>query len=290
MRIKCAAKLNLYLAVTGKRDDGFHDIETYFQPVSLHDVIDVLPAKRGIELHGDSGAVRWDSSNLCFRAAKALFERVGFEGGVILKVQKAIPPGKGLGGGSSDAAGVLLGLNEYFGFGLSRADLADLALKLGSDVPFFIFGRPAIGRGRGEILEEAAGLPQGTILLIFPPLSISTAEAFKKLNLMLTKSESGYKLRRLIDGLDRFPESKVKTYNSFRAGVVESYPEMAQIFAFLRREEEAVFFSLSGSGSACFIVYEKESEAREALKRLSGKGYDGLLVEPVDWTIEIGLK
>ncbi len=288
MRVKCAAKLNLYLAVTGKRDDGYHDIETYFQPVSLHDVIDLTPVKKGIELRGNSDAISWDRSNLCYRAAKALFEQVGFEGGVMIEVQKAIPAGKGLGGGSSDAAGVLVGLNEYFCFGLSKARLAELALKLGSDVPFFIFGQPAIGRGRGELLERADGLPGGSILLIFPTLRISTSEAFKKLNLMLTKTESGFKLRRLIDGLNRFPESKLETYNSFSAAIVESYPEMAGIFAFLKREEKAVFFSLSGSGSACFIVYEKEKEAREALKRVSGKGYKGLLVEPVKWTIEIG--
>lgn len=285
--VKCAAKINLYLAVTGKREDGFHDIETIFQPVSLYDHIAISYIESGIELRGNDSSIPWDESNLCFRAAYELSRSVPFDGGVRIAVEKSIPAGAGLGGGSSDAAGVLAGMNAYFNLGLERGRLMEIALRLGSDVPFFLFGGPAIGRGRGEILEATDGLTDVSILIVFPGVVISTAEAFKKLNLMLTKSESGIKLGRLLDELNRSPRSKVLTFNSFQNRMREHYRGIDEVLGFFEREGKTSLFSLSGSGSACFGIFNNRGEALQMLNHVKGKGYSGFVVEPVNRAIKI---
>ncbi len=281
-----AAKINLYLDVIGKRDDGYHEIETVFQPVSLWDEIEFVEIADGVEISGRGQSIPWDERNLCVRAARKIFESVGFRGGVRLSVKKRIPAGAGLGGGSSDAAAVLVGLNEMFDFGLTLVELSDLGLELGSDVPFFIGGKPAIGRGRGEILEEIPGLREGWILVVKPSVSVSTKWAYKSLNLMLTTNEHGDRLKRLVEVMRISPGCKLETHNSFECMVVTSFPEIGRVLSVLRGGDP-VLCSLSGSGSACFAVFGEECRAKEVMSRFKSEGVFTEIVQPVNRAMKL---
>ena len=284
MKALAAAKINLYLDVKGRRPDGYHEIETFYQPVSLWDelVFESIPA--GIEVTGDDPSIPWNEENLCHRAARLAFERTGFRGGLKIAVHKGIPSGAGLGGGSSDAAATLVAVNVLFDLGLARADLLDLGAELGSDVPFFVLGKPSIGRGRGEILEEASGLPEAWILIVMSNVTISTKWAYENLTLLLTRADGKAKLERLKEGLTRFPDICLETYNSFEMGVIERFPSVAGVLRILR-EAKPILSSLSGSGSACFAVFEGENEAREISERFKGEGFFSRVVKPIGHAI-----
>jgi 4-diphosphocytidyl-2-C-methyl-D-erythritol kinase len=286
LKALAAAKINLYLDVLRRREDGYHDIETLYQPVSLWDELVFEKTPAGIEVVGDDPSIPWNEDNLCHRAARLVLERAGAKGGVRIVVAKGIPPGAGLGGGSADAAATLLAVNELFRCGLSSAELRERSLELGSDVPFFLFGGPAVGRGRGELLEGAPGLPGSWILIIKPDITVSTKWAYQNLNLVLTKPGSGATLAALLEGIQRFPAIRLETRNSFEAGVAEHYPSISGILSALR-DEGPVLSSLSGSGSACFGVFEVESKAREVCSRFESEGFFTRLVQPVVQAIRI---
>ncbi len=281
-----AAKINLYLDVIRRMDDGFHEIETLFQPISLWDRLTISAIPRGIEVSGDDPAVPWNEDNLCYRSAKILFDTVDFDAGTRIKVQKEIPPGAGLGGGSSNAAATLVGLNYLFKFGLSTGELLELARKLGSDVPFFILGKPAIGRGRGDILEGVEGLEKGWVLIVKPAATISTNWAYQNLNLRLTRCRDKDKLNTLIEGLKDFPDRALETWNSFIEFIADRYPEVCELLTSLQ-DEGAILSSLSGSGSACFALFSEESRAKEVSRLFIGKGYYTKIARPVSQAIKL---
>ncbi len=281
-----AAKINLYLDVLRRREDGYHDIETLYQPVSLWDELTFERIPAGVEISGDDPSIPWNEDNLCHRAARLLLERSGAAGGVRIAVSKGIPAGAGLGGGSSDAAATLLAVNDLFRCGCSSEELRDLALTLGSDVPFFVLGAPAIGRGRGELLEEVPGLSGGWILIVKPDATVSTSWAYRNFNFVLTRAGAGATLTTLLKGIQRFPAVKLETRNSFEAGVVEHFPRVAGILAALKREGP-VLSSLSGSGSACFGIFEVEGAAKEVKERFDSEGLFTRLVQPVERAIRI---
>lgn len=283
----CRAKINLYLGITGKREDGYHEIETVFQPVSLSDNIIISEAESGISLSGNDESIEWDSTNLCYMAARELLSETGYGGGVRIEVEKNIPHGAGLGGGSSDAAGVLVGFNRCLNLRLSGNKLMEIALRIGSDVPFFVYNEPAVGRGRGEVLESIGGIRGVYILLVVPGIRINTSEAYKNIDLMLTKDESRYKLGLFLEGLDRISQGKIRSHNSFEESIKAGYPEIKEILELLRGNKNSIFSSLSGSGSVCFSVFGDEREARNALRFISGKGYSGLVVEPREKAIKL---
>ncbi len=283
-----AAKINLYLDLLRRREDGYHDIETLYQPVSLWDELAFEKTPAGIQIVGDDPSIPWNEDNLCHRAAALILESSGTRGGVRIVVAKGIPAGAGLGGGSSDAAATLLGLNELFRCGYSNDELQRLSLALGSDVPFFIFGRPAVGRGRGELLEAAPGLREGWILIVKPNVTVSTKWAYQNFNFILTKGTGGAKLTALLEGIQRFPAVRLETRNSFEAGVAERFPSVSGVLSALK-DEEPVMSSLSGSGSACFAVFEVESRAREVSERFISEGFFTRLVQPVTQAIRISV-
>src|SRR5690242_13428626 len=155
MQILAPAKINLSLRILGKRPDGFHEIETLISPISLSDRIDIEKQNRWIDFSCDDPTLSSGEDNLVVRVAKLFFERAKVKSGVSIRLEKKIPHGAGLGGGSSDAAATLRGLNQFFGTKLSRDDLTKLASAIGSDVPFFLNESTAICKGRGEIVEPA---------------------------------------------------------------------------------------------------------------------------------------
>lgn len=286
IKVRCAAKINLYLAVVEKRPDGFHEIETLFQPVGLFDEIVLREAAKGIELSGDDPGIPWDESNLCWKAASLILEEARVSRGVRIEVSKAIPAGAGLGGGSSDAAAVLAGIDRLLGLEMEAERLLDIGLEVGSDVPFFLFGRPAIGRGRGERLEEVEGLEDAWVVIVKPDIHISTGWAYGKLDFMLTRRESANKLRCLLKGLKDLPDTAVETCNSFQAAVIEEYPEIARILTVMSGASPAMAM-MSGSGSACYAVTGEESKAVRIRELLTGGGWWAVITRPVRRTLEL---
>ncbi|MBU8921928.1 MAG: 4-(cytidine 5'-diphospho)-2-C-methyl-D-erythritol kinase [Bacteroidales bacterium] len=284
--IRCNAKINLFLAVTGRRQDGFHDILTFFQPVSLFDELKLELTGGQIELVGDTPEIPWDERNLCFKAASEFISATGCDEGVRITVSKNIPHGAGLGGGSSDAAGVLTGMNHLHGKPIGAKVLEEIALRIGSDVPFFVRGTPAAGRGRGEILEKAEGLPYGAILIVKPDIPISTKTAYDNVRILLTRDSHEDRLNHLLKQVKDFPDMTFETFNSFESYAVEQYPEIKEILEVFRREEPTLSL-LSGSGSACFALFDSEDKAVEVERLFMGQGYFTSIAKPVDWTLEL---
>ncbi|MDD2603519.1 MAG: 4-(cytidine 5'-diphospho)-2-C-methyl-D-erythritol kinase [Desulfobacterales bacterium] len=186
LRLQAPAKLNLFLAVTGRRADGYHDIVSLMVCVGLHDSLEVDLEAHGLTVSSNLPEVPDDDRNLALRAARAFFEATGRPANAAIRIRKRIPVGAGLGGGSSDAASILTGLNRHFGYPLPRHALVDLGLKLGADVPFFIQGRPALATGIGERLAPFDHLAPASALIVFPAAHVSTAEVYGRLNLTLT--------------------------------------------------------------------------------------------------------
>lgn len=286
MKVLAAAKINLYLDVLRRRDDGYHEIETLYQPIGLWDELEIERAPDGIAVTGDDPAIPWNEDNLCHRAARLVLDRLGAGAGARIAVRKGIPSGAGFGGGSSDAAAVILALDRLYDLRLPREELLELGGRLGSDVPFFLLGGAAIGRGRGEILEPTEGLRGGWILVAKPDVTISTRWAYQNLNLLLTKEIQGATLASLIDGLRGFPDAKLLTRNSFEAEVSERFPSVGGVLAALRGSRP-VLCSLSGSGSGCFAIYREEQEAREVARRIESERVFIRVVQPVSDAIRM---
>ena len=190
--VKAPAKINLFLRVTGKRPDGYHDLYSLMCPLALYDTLILTLGGRGIGIVCDHPGVPEDASNLAARSAR-LFLETAFAGnappvsGLTIHIEKNIPVGAGLGGGSSDAAAVLTALNDYFGQPLSTPALTALGARIGADVPFFILGAPALAKGIGDRLDPFPHLTPWTALLVYPNEAVSTAWVYKKSEFKIDK-------------------------------------------------------------------------------------------------------
>jgi 4-diphosphocytidyl-2-C-methyl-D-erythritol kinase len=182
VEVRVPAKINLWLEVIRKREDGYHDLSTLMLPVGIYDTLELESCERaGIHLECSNPGIPADASNLAWRAAEAFFGAVGVGGGVHIRIRKQIPVAAGLGGGSADAAAVLLALNRMHGNGLAAPRLVALAHALGADVPFFLYQRPALATGIGELLDSVEGLPDYPLVLVKPPLEVSTRWVYQSL-------------------------------------------------------------------------------------------------------------
>ncbi len=191
--IHCPGKINLWLEVLRKRSDGYHDLSSLMLPIAVYDLLEVeLCAGGGLTVRCDHPQVPCDERNLAWKAADLYLKAIESKDGVRIHLRKHIPVAGGLGGGSSNAAGVLLALNRLHGNALEAGKLHALALSLGADVPFFLRGRPALATGIGECLEEVMGVPDYPLILINPPLEVSTAWVYG--NLQLTRGVSHIKI------------------------------------------------------------------------------------------------
>ncbi|MDZ7724154.1 MAG: 4-(cytidine 5'-diphospho)-2-C-methyl-D-erythritol kinase [candidate division KSB1 bacterium] len=271
------AKINLGLSVLNKRKDGFHNIETFFQEISLCDKIEITPAESGIQIQSDHKDCPGDERNLAHQAAAAL-QQTGCQGkGCIIKLSKQIPIGAGLGGGSSNAATVLGALNQKWECRQSRTRLTDIAASLGSDVPFFMSGGLAFGTGRGETLTPLLFKPVYRGLLIIPPFSISTREIYE--NLSLTNKRKITKLKGFIDNFYRLDPWKETLENDLQTVVLKKYPDLQDIINKLYASG-AFFAQMSGSGSAFYGLFKSEDKLRECSQYFAG-GFRKLLFEPI---------
>ena len=247
------AKLNLFLHVTGRRADGYHLLETLFRFIDCADTL-------RLRLREDAVVVRTDplpgvapEQDLCMRAARLLQAEAGVARGVEIGLDKRIPMGGGLGGGSSDAATVLVALNRLWQLGWPRQRLQALALRLGADVPVFVFGRSAFGSGIGEHLQPVE-LPAAWYLVLVPAAPVSTASVFADAE--LTRNSDPIKIRRFSAGPGR---------NDLEPVVCRRHPEVARHLAWLRQHGPA---GVTGSGGCVFAAFSSQAQAQRIHRAL----------------------
>lgn len=266
------AKVNLHLRVLGRREDGFHDIFTVFQTVSLHDILTFDAAPSGVSLTCDDEAVPTDGTNLIIKAAEILRARYGIAAGASIQLQKRIPMGGGLGGGSSNAAAALIGLARLWSLNLSDGELIKAAGEVGSDVPFFLIGGTAIGTGRGTQIEPIDDLRGGEhLLIVTPDVHVSTARAYERLRAQnLTNEEANRILRVCRSEADTRDFLGSTLINDFEATVFADFPEIGKAKQTLIAlgAERAL---MSGSGASVFGIFDKDETRQAALKALDNE-------------------
>lgn len=265
MELLAPAKINLFLYVTGRRPDGYHELCSLMCAVAIHDrlVLRIGGARNTVDCHGCD--LPLDDTNLALRAVTVFNAALTAETDlrpekVAIRLVKKIPVGAGLGGGSSDAAAVLKGLDAYHGHPFDEGRLCALALTLGADVPFFIRGRPALVTGIGERIRPYAGLPAMDVVIVYPGFGLSTAAVFKNLNLALTKSKK--KLRYFPFNNGSFSATH-HLHNDLEAGVGEQFTVLADIKERLCRLG-AMGAAMTGSGSAVFGLFANAADALKA--------------------------
>jgi len=268
MIVRANCKLNIHLRVTGKLPDGYHSLETIFQEIPFYDEIDIKALDSGlIEFASNGIKIPDGGKNICTKAADILKRTYGIKKGCRIVLTKNVPIGAGLGGGSSDAAAVLKALNELWGLSLSDAELEHIGLKLGADVPFFIKGGCAWAEGKGELLTPMEPLlKNGSILLIYPQIHISTPDAYRKLNLNLTNLSNNIIFAEVSKPGVSLSGIRAGLINDFESVVFKEYPEIGHIKELLLCEG-ADFAAMSGSGSAVFGFFTNEN----MIKKLIGK-------------------
>ena len=265
--LRSFAKINLLLKVLGKRRDGYHTLQTVFQTVDLHDELRFrfLPADRfHLVLNVGSSDIPPDDSNLIYKACHLFHSAWPFSARVEVDIQKRIPLQAGLGGGSSNAAVTLIALSRHFGWPLSRTRLVALARKLGSDVPFFLYGGTALGTGRGEKVRPLPDWPAAPVLLVHSRYPCSTASiysAYDEANLLTQKGDS-IKIH-----FDHRPESLRELVslieNDLEKVVFALYPELDSIKKKIA-EAGAESVSLTGSGSTLFALFDSAEDCVQA--------------------------
>ena len=274
------AKINLGLLLRRKREDGFHDIATVFQQIDLHDDIRFQRISEGIRITSTNPGLPLDENNLIYRAVILMKERLGFDEGLKIHVMKRIPIGGGLGGGSSNAAVTLKAVNAMYGDPIKDNELGELALQLGSDVPFFLLGGTALAQGRGEILTSLEWRPDCWIVIAHPGFRVSTAWAYSQAKIPLTKEEKFTKFKSIF--IKSFPHAlRDNLSNDLESVVFKRHPQLREMKEeFYRRD--AFYAGMSGSGSCVFGLYKRRDRAREVSKFLSTEqGLKTYLARPV---------
>lgn len=263
---KSPAKVNLFLKVLGKRPDGYHELATLMQPVSLFDELEISVTEGdGIDVVTDSAEAPGGEDNLAYRAARVFFQATAMRRRVEITLKKAIPVGAGLGGGSSDAAAVLMALNEMSGVWLPDGALMEMAARLGSDVPFFILKGPALAGGRGEKLKRVR-LPELHYVLVNPGFHVSTAWVYSSLG--LTKESENNNLLYSYE-VPVSPEGVAAALvNDLEAVTARQYPEISGLKEKLRGAG-ALGALMSGSGPTVFGVFRSRDEAHRAYDALA---------------------
>ncbi len=280
IRLRANAKINLGLEVLKKRDDGFHDVKTVLQTISLHDKLTLKLQGDGIKIRSNSPWVPRNEKNIAYRAAAALLKRCKSKCGVKITIKKNIPIGAGLGGGSSDGAAVLSGLNELLQLNLSVRVLQELASELGSDVPFFLQGGTALASGRGDQLQFFRKSPSFWGLVVYPNFSVSTAWAYDNIK---TPTKSNSNMKKLIDATQKgdLREIAAHVQNGFECVIFQKYPMLKAMKKSLvsKGAEGAV---LCGSGSSLFGMFRDKETAEKALFHFSDSGYSAWIVRSCD--------
>jgi 4-diphosphocytidyl-2-C-methyl-D-erythritol kinase len=276
MKLRAYAKINIGLNVLGKRSDGYHDLETVFREIDCFDELE-LERHEKLTMTSDSILVPIDGSNLCLSAATLLQKEKHVRQGVTIHLKKNIPIGAGLGGGSSDAAAVLCGLNHFWELRLSNNQLRVLAAQIGADVPFFIDGGTAYATGRGEILETFSLTLPYWIAVVTPLVRISTVWAYKQLVPKRNRKASGLQTL-LVKQISNAQKLTSVVQNDFEPFVFQIYPELSRVKEKLN-DMGAVFSLMSGSGSSIYGFFENEKKVFAAVSSFP-KNYQTSITAP----------
>jgi 4-diphosphocytidyl-2-C-methyl-D-erythritol kinase len=275
MKLYSFAKINLGLEVLEKRKDDYHEVRTLLQTIDLYDVLEFRPIPADtILLRGDDKSVPWDERNLIHKAVLLMRENHNVFTGVEVRVHKRIPPGTGLGGGSSNAAMTLYALNRLWELNLGKQALMELGKSLGADVPYFLEGGLCLGLGRGDEVEAIEDLPSYYCVLVLPETTILTASVYSQFRPSLTSNIKDSKIIKFLES-----RRLHLLENSLEETVFLSYPQIKAIKALFQRSEPELSL-MSGSGAAVFGLYMEERKARKAFRELN-KIHPSLLVETI---------
>jgi len=275
--IEASAKLNFGLNILEKREDGYHDIETIFIPLQLKDKLIMEKRKRGIVINCNNPEIPLNDQNLAFKAAKLMKTKARYQGGVTITIDKKIPVGGGMGGGSSDAAAVFRGLNILWNTNFSAKTLKKMGLEIGADVPFFILNQACIGRGMGEILQPIPFKFNNIwITIVYPNIKIESRWAYE--NFILTKNKKILNFYSFLKKSKDPSELRDDIINDFESLVFNKFPEIEKIKKSLY-DFGADFSLLTGSGSAIFGLFKRRETAVKAAENFRGK-YTIIITQP----------
>lgn len=280
LTIKAPAKINIYLDVVGKRPDGYHELQTVMQSISLYDEVSVTKIPCGIQLTCDKDYIPTDERNIAYKAAKAFKDKFEIKDGVKIHLEKKIPVGSGLGGGSVDAASVLLAMDHLFEASVKKEELIELGKSIGADVPFCLLGKTALAEGIGERLTQISNSADWDIVLIKPRFSISTAMVYK--NYKMQERPPNVSAKGMIDALESGSVTGVASnmYNALESVACNEYPEIEHIKKRLI-EAGAKGALMSGSGSSVFGLFEDKESAKDSYGRFRKKYQQVYLVKMI---------
>lgn len=265
MNLKSPAKINLCLHVVGQRSDGYHLLDTLMCSVGIYDNVQLIFDRKDISVSCSNPEIPEDETNLAYRAARLFRDAHPGSRGVAISIEKKIPAGAGLGGGSSNAGTVLLAMNRFYRNPFPSAELMRMGMEIGADVPFFIFRRPALASGIGEQLQAFNGLKKLPVIVVYPGIPLSTASVYKKLKYGLTKNEKKNRYFNFRAGEFQIPRDLV---NDLDAPARALCPQIEKVKKALSRAG-ANGILVSGSGSSVFGLFAEQSRADAARKTLA---------------------
>jgi 4-diphosphocytidyl-2-C-methyl-D-erythritol kinase len=286
-RATARAKVNLALEVLRRRPDGYHEVETILQTISLADELELSFNRTSrVRISCNDPEIPTDERNLCARAVAAMRTFAGRELGADIRIDKKIPQCAGLGGGSADAAAVILAANRAEDLELPQDALDRAALECGSDVPFMLRGGTMLGRGRGEELTPLTAVQRGVFVIVKPPVDISTAWVYKNVNFQLTRHRYRFNLKAVNALLARFPSVGISLRNALEDVVCPSYPSVSEVLEELL-SSRPYMASMSGSGSALFAVVENEEKASRLAERFAVRGFFATVAVPCTRAVDL---
>lgn len=281
VRVRCPAKVNLGLWILGRRPDGYHEVDTILQAVSLEDELELAPGPPGLSLTTSGIKIPGPGPNLIERAWELLSERAKPSSGIRARLIKRIPIGAGLGGGSSDAAGFLAGANLLLGLKLMPEEISDMAMRLGADVPFFLRGGTARGTGRGDKMRHLCPTGPFWAVLVSPPVAISTTWAYGRVRKDLTQREGQASILEFAIASRDWNAIVSAMYNVFEDVVLPEYPSLAELRrAILACGAKKVL--LAGSGSTLFAMAKGHDEAMAIAGGVAGRGSEVRVVRALE--------
>ena len=273
LTLESPAKVNLRLDILRRRDDGYHELKTVFQKISLHDTLRfTLKKGKGISITTDHPYLSVGKTNLVYQAARSILKGSGYKGRVVIEIKKRIPLGAGLGGGSSNAATALKGLKQLLKLDLSERELRAMGLAIGADVPFFIFDGPAIASGIGERLKRIE-LPDLWYVLIYPNFEVSTRWAYQ--NSVLTKRRFHFKFHKFLKTPEEISEL---LWNDLEVVVSAEYPQI-DVMKRMLCSAGALGALMTGSGPTVFGIFSAKEDASRAYRKVRG------MVRNLGWRI-----
>jgi 4-diphosphocytidyl-2-C-methyl-D-erythritol kinase len=289
VKIRAFAKINLGLRVLGARPDGYHELQTVFQAVKLHDTLTLSAGRGAFRIDCDDPDCPTDRRNLLWRAAERLWRAAGRKGrlrGVVVRLEKRIPQQAGLGGGSSDAAAALRGLARLWRARLSDEELRSIASTVGADVPYFLVGGTVLGLERGDLLVPLPDRPRAWVVLVVPAFGVSTKDAFGWWDeATVRRKAKGATVRLkadtttdLADVASGFSRAGTRLTNDLEGPVIARYPVIGRLIRALRRHG-ASHAGMSGSGSAVFGLFAQRADAARAARGMTGSASRALLTQ-----------